>query len=569
MYKLLPWLAAPLCFALVAWVPFFEALDWRGLDPLVPEAGTHPDIVVLAVDNRSITELGRWPWSRDRYADLFAVLKDAKPRAIGIDIMFSETSSAAEDAAFARALSTAEFPVVLPVEETVLNDGTRRPLLPLEAFRGAVELGHVHVPPDPGGLARFFPATQTVGGAEYPAFAAALATSLGADDGSNAVEGKIIAFAGPAGTVPTYSVTDVLSGRVPDDVLRDAIVLLGATASDLHDTVNVPVGDGLMSGVEWHATVLSNMLLRSALTSVPRWVTFAVSLALALVVLAFFYLRPMRDGVAATVLGIAIVLVLSAVLARAGILFPFVVPVLSIAGTALAVGLARSVAIDREKRRLRRTLKNYFSPRVMEAILTSPDADVLGAKRAEVSVFFSDIRNFTTISESSEPELLASLLQEYFTAMSEEIHKTDGVLEKFVGDAIMAFWGAPIAFPDHAERAVQSAVAMYERFLTLRADWEKRGIGPVDIGMSVNTGPVLVGNLGSRVRFNYGILGDTVNTAARIEGLNKEFKTHLLIGKRTEELLPPGIVRIDRGEVMVKGKTKAIRVFEIPIGGVR
>lgn len=569
MRKLVPWLAVPVCFALLAWVPLFEALDWRGLDPLVPAAQTHPDIVVLAVDNRSITELGRWPWSRDRYADLFTVLKRAKPRAIGIDIMFSETSGASDDAAFARALSAAAFPVILPVEETVLNDGTRRPLLPLEAFRDAATLGHVHVPRAPGGLARLFPVAQDVGGTAYPAFAAALATSLGADDGSNAVEGNMIAFAGPAGTVPTYSVTDVLSGRVPPEALRDAIVLLGATASDLHDTVNVPIDDGLMSGVEWHATVLSNMLLRSALIPVPRWLTFAVSLVLGLVVLAFFHLRPMRDGVAATVSGIAIVLVASAAFARMGVLLPYVVPVLSIAGTALAVGLARSVVIDREKRRLRRTLKNYFSPRVMEEILTSPDADVLGAKRAEVSVFFSDIRNFTTISESSEPELLANFLQEYFTAMSEEIHKTDGVLEKFVGDAIMAFWGAPVAFPDHAERAVRSAVAMYERFLTLRADWEKRGIGPVDIGMSVNTGPVLVGNLGSRVRFNYGILGDTVNTAARIEGLNKEFASHLLIGKRTEELLPSGIVRIDRGEVMVKGKTKAIRVFEIPIIGVR
>jgi len=141
-------------------------------------------------------------------------------------------------------------------------------------------------------------------------------------------------------------------------------------------------------------------------------------------------------------------------------------------------------------------MSNYFSPRAMEAILSSPTADILGGKRKEVSVFFSDMRNFTTISEQSDPELLCSLLQEYFTAMSEELHASEGVLEKFVGDAIMAFWGAPLDMEDHAERAVRTALRMYDRFRTLRNSWEARGIHGVDIGMAVNTGPVLVGNMG-------------------------------------------------------------------------
>ncbi len=258
MRKFLPWVIVPLGFALLIWVPFFQALDWRGLDPFLPAARVHPDIVVLAVDNRSITELGRWPWDRDRYAELLKVLEGVHPRALGIDIMFSEESDPAKDAAFARALGAASFPVVLPVE-----------------------LGHVHVPRAVDGLARSLPGVQMVGGTAYPSFVAALAQSLGADR-SDYGAGAMMAYAGPAGTIPTYSVTDVLNGRLPSDVLQESIILVGATASDLHDTVAVPVGSGLMSGVEWHATVLSNMLLRSAHRALPAWIEFVLGLLMGL-----------------------------------------------------------------------------------------------------------------------------------------------------------------------------------------------------------------------------------------------------------------------------------------------
>ncbi len=149
--------------------------------------------------------------------------------------------------------------------------------------------------------------------------------------------------------------------------------------------------------------------------------------------------------------------------------------------------------------------------------------------------------------------------------MSEEIHKTDGILGKFIGDGIMGFWGAPLEVPDHAERAVRSSISMYKRFTQLLSHWEKEGIHGVDIGIGVNTGPVLVGNLGSRIRFNYDILGDAVNVAARLESLNKEMKSNILISQRTRELLPPDITCIDRGDAMVKGKAKALHVYEIPI----
>lgn len=216
-----------------------------------------------------------------------------------------------------------------------------------------------------------------------------------------------------------------------------------------------------------------------------------------------------------------------------------------------------------EKRKIRQSFQYYFSPAVMEEILKNPESLGLGGRRKEVTVLFSDIRDFTTITEQLPPDKLTGLLQEYFTEMSEEIFATDGVLDKFIGDAIMAFWGAPIDQPDHADRAVKASVNMIKKLKKLQKEWLAEGFPLVNAGIGVNTGVVTVGNMGSTQRFDYTLIGDEVNAAARLEGLNKDYKTNIIISEATKNKLRITVKTKSLGEVLVKGKTKPIKIYSV------
>lgn len=221
---------------------------------------------------------------------------------------------------------------------------------------------------------------------------------------------------------------------------------------------------------------------------------------------------------------------------------------------------------EKEKREIREAFQHYFSPQILETILREPGLLRLGGQRREVTILFSDIRSFTSLSEKIPPQQLTRLLQEYFTAMTDEVLATDGVVDKYIGDAVMAFWGAPIEQPDQANRAVRTAVAMIERLKKLREQWRADGYPIFDIGIGINLGVATVGNIGSSKRFDYTLIGDAVNAASRIEGLNKNFESHILISDSTKQQLTIAIRTRDRGEVQLRGKEKPTRVFEVEVG---
>lgn len=215
------------------------------------------------------------------------------------------------------------------------------------------------------------------------------------------------------------------------------------------------------------------------------------------------------------------------------------------------------------KRNLRRAFQNYLSPQVMEAILKDPNRVKLGGQRREVTILFSDIRSFTTLTEKLPPQELTQLLQEYFNEMTEEVIASEGVVDKFIGDAIMAFWGAPIDQPDQANRAVKTAINMVKRLKVLQEKWTKEGYPVLDIGIGINLGVATVGNFGSQQRFDYTVIGDAVNAASRIEGLNKKFDSHIIISESTLKQLSMKVDTKDLGRVQVKGKEEMLRVYEV------
>jgi adenylate cyclase len=223
---------------------------------------------------------------------------------------------------------------------------------------------------------------------------------------------------------------------------------------------------------------------------------------------------------------------------------------------------------ERDKRQLRKAFQLYLNPEVMEEMLEDPQALQLGGKEVEMSVLFSDIRGFTTISEKLTPQALVHLLNEYLSPMTDIVFEERGTLDKYIGDAVMAFFGAPVPTPDHAANGCDAALKMITNLSRLREKWriESPDIPEIDIGIGVNSGSMVVGNMGSAQRFNYTVMGDNVNLASRLEGLNKEYGTHILISEPTLQAARKagrdyGVRELD--SVRVKGKKEPVRLFEL------
>ncbi len=225
---------------------------------------------------------------------------------------------------------------------------------------------------------------------------------------------------------------------------------------------------------------------------------------------------------------------------------------------------------EREKQMIRAAFQNYFSPQILDKILREPDRLKLGGERREVTILFSDIRSFTSLSETLNPQQLTRLLQEYFEEMTQAVAAEEGIVDKFIGDAIMAFWGAPIEQPDQADRAVRAALDMVGRLKGLQDKWRAEGLPVLDIGIGINLGIATVGNFGSSQRFDYTLIGDAVNAASRIESLTKDYKSQILISDTTKRQLTVAVATRDLGQVQVRGKEETIRLHQVtPAAAVR
>jgi class 3 adenylate cyclase len=242
------------------------------------------------------------------------------------------------------------------------------------------------------------------------------------------------------------------------------------------------------------------------------------------------------------------------------LLFAALLGTLSFA-TFVGLAIASLLKHESEKQEIRAAFQNYFSPQILEAILREPSR--LESQRREVTIMFSDIRSFTSLSEKIAPRQLTKMLQEYFDEMTEEVIASEGVVDKIIGDAIMAFWGAPIDQPDHADRAVRAAKGMVKRLERLKAQWATEGLPTLDIGIAINLGVATVGNVGSRRRFDYTLIGDAVNVASRLEGLNKQFNSHIIISESTKKHLTLEVDTVDLGEVPIRGREGTVHIYEV------
>ncbi|MFP4611948.1 MAG: CHASE2 domain-containing protein [Spirochaetota bacterium] len=345
----------------------------------------------------------------------------------------------------------------------------------------------------------------------------------------------------------------------PTRAVENDILMVGAFAPGMAaDEKTTPYG--LMYGVEIHANALNTILMDNFLRYAPAWLDVTVLLVLALLT-AFLASRisTLWSLVASLFLVVALFFVSTIIFDDLAFILNFSTPAIGIMLTFLAVVAYRVMTEERDKRRIRDMFGKYVSPRVVDQILENPPE--LGGVDKELTVLFSDIRGFTTLSEAMSPQELVNHLNEYLTAMTDVVLESEGTLDKYVGDEIMCFWGAPLPQADHALRACRSAVRQLQVLEELNASWpeEKR----IHIGIGINSGVMTVGNMGSSGRMNYTLMGDNVNLAARLEGTNKLYGTTIIISEYTYGLVKDHVVARELDNIRVKGKNRPVLIYEL------
>ena len=388
----------------------------------------------------------------------------------------------------------------------------------------------------------------------------------------------LVPYRGPRGSFPYVSLADIWADKVPAEKLKGRIALIGASAPGLFDLRATPVGTSdapsaleklgnVYPGVEIHANLIAGML-DGKLKHRPPYMVGAEVLLLVLGGIVLTLLIPMLAplwATAATVTGMALITLLDVGLwSYAGLVLPLAASVLMTA-TLYTVNMAYGYFVEtRSKRQFTELFGQYVPPELVDKMAEDPEKYSMEGKREDLTVLFCDVRGFTTISESLDPQNLSAYINEYLTTMSLVIRNNRGTLDKYIGDAIMAFWGAPVTDPSHCRCGVVTAIQMQQKALALNEEFRKRGWPELRIGIGINSGVMSVGDMGSKVRKAYTVMGDPVNLCSRLEGITKQYGVGILVGESTKKAVSDVVFReIDR--VRVKGKDEPVAIFE-PIG---
>ena len=373
----------------------------------------------------------------------------------------------------------------------------------------------------------------------------------------------LINYRGPRETYPYYSLADVVSHKCKPGTFRDKIVLVGASATGIGDLRTPPYGGIDYPGLEVHANVIDNMLnngflIRGAhqeVLDVLLILLFGIPLGTAM---ALVSPRWMWFGLALLV-PFSLLIYVSFV---RGYWLNFTLPAGTLTANVMLVSLYRALVEEKEKRKVRSAFGQYLSPEVIRRLLVNPQ--LVEPRKTEITVMFSDIRGFTTISEKLDAQDLALFLNSYLSDMTKIVFDTQGTLDKYIGDAVMALWGAPIEEPEHAANACSASLTMMKTVHAMQKQWEAEGKPRLDIGIGLNTGPASVGNMGSALHHAYTALGDTVNLSSRLEGLNKEYGTHILVNESTYAAVKDaGFLFRELDIIRVKGKLQPVTIYEL------
>jgi adenylate cyclase len=590
----------------------WRGLEWKSWDArmrlFASPSARSSDIVLILVDQPSLDAFKKqqvsWPWPRQMYAPILGFLKAGGARAVFFDIVMTEPSAyqVEDDEMLAKAIGESGN-VVLPVflsgddKETAPEAEAflRRTVssAPFPAWNGKIRSATVDMPvflekargganvqvnPDADGVYRRVPLIYSYKDIRVPSVALALVEAAAGPGAAARVplesDGRmLIRFFGKSGTYESIPAATVINswlqmseGKKPQlDPCRFSgkIVLIGLTAVGLYDIKTSPFGSPV-PGVEIQAAALDSLWHRRWLHPTP--VVFDLLLALFWSVAAGIGITLLRRGghmVGASVGFILLPAASSAAGFAAGAWIRFVLPEAAVLLSLIGAAVLNYTVEGRQRRFLKNAFRYYLSPHVIEQVIDDPDQLRLGGVKREVTSFFSDVAGFTSISEALGPEALVSLLNAYLSEMTDIILDSGGTLDKYEGDAIVAFWNAPLDVPDHALRACRAALACRERLNDLAPEFEKRIGRPLRARIGLNTGPAVVGNMGSSRRFDYTAMGDTINLAARLESAGKQYGVNILAGEATIAAAGQAIVAREVDRLRVVGKTQPVRIYEL------
>jgi adenylate cyclase len=569
-----------------------QPLENRLLDRFVKSQSAalapDPDIVLVDIDEKSLARMeedaGRWPWSRAVYVSVVEGLAAQKARAIVFDILFVEKDNLRprDDAAFAESMGkhrNTYFPLLLlpqrdkrtavPLKELAALGLVRTRDADPEARAGLIppqilppedwRVGLIDFKEDFDGVGRRYVLRETVSGWHIPSLPARLAFDLGfpvpdADD-------IVLAWRGP---FPRASFSDLYedfnrSKRTrPADEFTGKIVIIGTAAAGLRDLRVTPLGN-LTPGAEILGTAIENLKNGRQMRYASNWWPAMVGVAL-LFLLYLSFTRGLDARLIAGALAAAsgALVVASWLLVGRQVLLPLLTPLVAAWAFFAAASLAEFLRARRERQAAMAQFSRFTNPHVAKLLVERGGIDTA---RREVTLLFSDIRGFTTLSETRKPEEVIALLNRYFSLQVDVVFRHGGSLDKFIGDCIMAIWGAPLDDPDHARRAVACALDMVDTLHAFKRELGAEQSG-FDVGIGLHSGPAVVGLMGSEKRLEYTAIGDTVNLASRIEGLTKDAKRRVLVSRDTMERCGDAFEFVHCGTFPVKGRAQPVELFE-------
>lgn len=568
---------------------FFDSLENKSIDFRFKQRGARavdPRIVVVVIDEPSIQEVGRWPWPRKIHGQLLERLYAAGASVVAIDSLFTEPDLV--DPASDQALVEASLRAPIMVSAFFFKGDIRDrvfgvdPAFPVLGLHETSYIGFVNNEPDADGICRRISLYAIYNEAVYPSFAvAALALSqqksieellpelpIVLSQNPELAENSLMinyAKASAQGdeAYPTYSYKEVLSGKIDSSRFKDKIVFVGATAAALSDIKATPYA-AEMPGVMIHANVVDNLLAKNFMRDVPSYWN---ALAIVVVGLLFAIILPRLSTWSKLVFFLFMVFggigVSQWLFNNRQLILVWVAPMVVSFGSYGGVLFYQVVIEEREKRKIKGSFRQYLSPKIIDILTKDPSKLKLGGEEREVTIFFLDIAGFTTMSEALKPTQLVEVMNQCLTTFTDIILKHDGLINKYIGDCIMAFWNAPADQPRHASMACLAALECIEALPAINRIFKEQGLPSIDCRVGINTGIAVVGNMGSKERFDYTVLGDPVNLASRLEGANKQYNTHIMVSDSTYEKAKQDIEARDLDLIRVKGKKEPRRVYEL------
>ncbi len=547
------------------------------------------DLIIVGINEESFSAMKLpWPWPRSVHGTLIRKLRSSGAKGIIMDIIFSDPSKPEEDRAMAEAIKQHGKVVLAADVEIVKTEkfSQNNLITPLEEFSKAGALfGASLIPVDTDNVVRRF----LWNAGEIPSLELAALKMLGISREKD--ERKMVRFSGPAYSIPYVPYYKALNPEVylPAGLFENKVVLVGkyslpsreplsglsgkyriylqppttVRGVDMFATPFYVVDNKITPGIEIHANMLLSLMKNDFLKPLRRTeaILFIVLFSMILTLINRSW-SPLKSIMINCALMILYLLISFLLFSRQGLFVPFSSPFLAFGANFVSSGSLSYVGVERKRRYLRKAFSLYLSPQVAEKVLEDPEKLKLGGQRALATILFTDLAGFTQMSEKMEPEKTVLILTRYTTEMTKIIFKHDGTLDKFIGDGVMAVWGTPAEDKDQAMHACISALEMQRKI----RDISKEMIVPnykLSMRIGINTGHVMAGNMGSDQRFDFTVIGDHVNIASRLEGLNKTYGTDIIISESTQKKINHKLASRELDRVRVKGKTEVIKVYEL------